>query len=322
MTALWYPDAKKEEMTNADRFLGGPARGVLHTTEGSSYAGACQIYRLKSCAPHFTVEGRDVYQHIPINRAARALESLSGGVETNRWSAIQIEVVGRAANPNWPPETIESTRLLMAWIEAQTGIEPRAPRFIASSAAYGRNAPQRMAPDVWKQWNGWCGHQHVPENKHWDPGAAPMIALLTRERLTPENPRPQGAPMANSPFCALLVHPNGGYLEIGEDGGVFSWGEPPAPFFGSLGGTALNAAISDADWTPDHDGYWLVGEDGGVFNFGKAGFFGSISGQTLNKPIIGIKGTPSGQGYFLIAQDGGIFAFGDARYRGNAIWGG
>jgi hypothetical protein len=309
-------------MDHAGAFLDGPARGVLHTTEGSSYAGAQAAYRAEGCAPHFTVDGARVYQHIPINRAATALENPDGGVQTNRLPAIQIEVVGFAAKPNWSPETIESTRRLMSWIEEQTGIEPRAPGFIATNAAYGVTAPQRMKPNAWKQWNGWCGHQHVPETRHWDPGAAPISSLLVRDQLTPDNPKPQGAPMANAPFCALLVHPNGGYLEIGVDGGVFSWGDPPAPFFGSLGGTPLKAPVCGADWTPDHNGYWLVGEDGGVFNFGNAEFFGSIGGQSLNKPIVGLKSTSSGQGYFLIGEDGGIFAFGDALYKGNAVWSG
>lgn len=74
--------------------------------------------------------------------------------------------------------------------------------------------------------------------------------------------------MANAPFACILVHPNGGYLEIGEDGGIFAWGG--APFFGSLGAQQLNQPIVDAAWTPDHGGYYLIGRDGGIFAFGNA----------------------------------------------------
>lgn len=268
----WYPVATREELENAGPYVGGPFRGVLHTTEGTSYAGALASYKRNRSAPHFTVAGGRVWQHIPLIQAARAMQNLSGGVETNRWSAIQIEVVAYAANPVWLPETIEATRLLMAWCEKQVNIRPSAPRFLSNKDGFiaRLDAPQRMGKNAWKSWDGWCGHQHVPENTHWDPGACPITALLVREPLTTENPKPQGAPMAAAPFVAMLVHPNGGYLEIGADGGVFAWGDPPAPFFGSLGGVALNQPIVGAEWTPDFGGYYLIGKDGGIFAFGNA----------------------------------------------------
>lgn len=74
--------------------------------------------------------------------------------------------------------------------------------------------------------------------------------------------------MAAAPFACVLAHPNGGYLQIGEDGGVFAWGG--APFYGSLGGVTLNQPIVDAAWTPTYQGYYLLGRDGGVFSFGDA----------------------------------------------------
>jgi hypothetical protein len=264
----WYPTATKEALEDAGTFLGGPFRGVLHTTEGDSYGGALGAYRANRSAPHFTVAGSRVWQHVPINRAARSLQNAPGGVETNRWSAIQIEIVAHAANPVWLPETIEATRSLMAWLEQQTGIRPSSPRFIAYPASGGLRAAQRMGNQAWLRWDGWCGHQHVPENDHGDPGAAPITALLVRGALTVEAPKPIGAPMATAPFACILVHKDGGYLEIGEDGGVFAWGG--APFFGSLGGVALNGPIIDAAWTPDYGGYYLIGRDGGIFAFGNA----------------------------------------------------
>ena len=44
---------------------------------------------------------------------------------------------------------------------------------------------------------------------------------------------------------------------------------PPA-FYGSLGGSHLNAPIVGMAPTADGDGYWLVAADGGVFSFGDA----------------------------------------------------
>jgi hypothetical protein len=106
-----------------------------------------------------------------------------------------------------------------------------------------------------------------------------------------------------------------GYWEVGSDGGIFSFGT--AQFFGSMGGTPLNAPIVGIASTPDGGGYWLVAKDGGVFAFGDAHFHGSMGGTPLNAPIVGIASTPDGGGYWLVAKDGGVFAFGDAHFHGS-----
>ena len=94
-----------------------------------------------------------------------------------------------------------------------------------------------------------------------------------------------------------------------------------APFFGSAGGTPLNAPVIGIASTPDHGGYWLAATDGGVFGFGDAKFYGSVPGdlqpgQSLNAPVVGVASTPDGGGYWLVASDGGVFAFGDAHFHG------
>jgi len=67
-----------------------------------------------------------------------------------------------------------------------------------------------------------------------------------------------------------------GYWLVARDGGIFSFGD--APFYGSLGGTRLNAPVVDVDVAPDGAGYWLTAEDGGIFAFGSAPFHGSLGG--------------------------------------------
>jgi hypothetical protein len=105
----------------------------------------------------------------------------------------------------------------------------------------------------------------------------------------------------------------GGYWLGGSDGGVFSFGS--VGFFGSMGGTRLNAPIVGVASALDA-GYWLAASDGGVFSFG-LGFFGSTGGMMFNAPIVGIASTRDGGGYYLVASDGGVFAFGDATFRGS-----
>lgn len=176
--ATWYPGATIITGNNAGTFVAGyTKKGILHTTEGSTAAGAIQAYKNANSWPHFTVHFT-VYQHIAIDKAARALKNLSGGVETNRGGAIQIEVVGFASEAGaWPAGQVAALKKLMRWIEAETGIKPHGPVF-GSNAQYGLNNPLEFTNAYWKTFDGWCGHQHVPENKHWDPGAINIATLL------------------------------------------------------------------------------------------------------------------------------------------------
>lgn len=68
MGALWHPDAVRRIHPDAGAFTGGGRKLVWHTTETKAlpnYGGS---------APHFTLDpatGR-LWQHIPLNKAARA----------------------------------------------------------------------------------------------------------------------------------------------------------------------------------------------------------------------------------------------------------
>jgi hypothetical protein len=237
-----YPAADQSRPgNNAGAFLPGPMRGVLHTTEGAYPAGAFAAYKANNSWPHFTVDqvGR-VYQHLAIDRAARSMQNQSGGVETNRLGAIQIEVVGFAAQPNWPLAQVEAMFNLMRWIEAQTGIKPVSPVF-GDNKQYGLRNPLEFTPDQWNAFNGWCGHQHVPENSHWDPGAIAIANLLpTTEAPMPEAPPPvidiNSPPGVVAQGISALCNSEGictGYLILGTDGGVFGFG-PGARYFGRV----------------------------------------------------------------------------------------
>ena len=128
---------------------------------------------------------------------------------------------------------------------------------------------------------------------------------------------------------------------LGRDGGVFSFGD--ARFWGSMGGTRLNAPVISIAATRTGRGYWLLASDGGVFSFGDARFHGSTGNFRLNSPVISmataasgrgywlfygslpgiglcqapagmqIRPTRTGRGYFVLAVDGRIFPFGDAQ---------
>lgn len=159
--ATWHPDAKKDTYSHLGTFtMNVPPRIVWHTTEGTS------LPRYSGSAPHFTLNPRtgDLWQHIPINCGALTLKNQGGRVETNRARAIQIELIGFAKDtPNWPSSYYDEIADLARWIERNADV----PRKCTVDFVAGRKT---MSGSQWLNYTGHCGHQHVPENDHWDPG--------------------------------------------------------------------------------------------------------------------------------------------------------
>lgn len=94
--------------------LGGPFKIVHHTTEGSSAQGAFDALRDNRSDPHFTVDATTIWQHIATASAARALRNTADGAQTNRDSAVQIEIVGFAHRPK-TRAALENVRRLCRW---------------------------------------------------------------------------------------------------------------------------------------------------------------------------------------------------------------
>ncbi|HEX8401993.1 MAG TPA: N-acetylmuramoyl-L-alanine amidase [Allosphingosinicella sp.] len=149
--------------------LGGPFKIVHHTTEGFTAQGAFDAYTANRSDPHFTVDQTKVYQHIDTGVGARALRNAPGGVQTNRDSAVQIEVVGFAGSAK-KPQTLKNVARLCRWIEATHNVPrvwpsgpPKAPRNGGDPGGHNR------ASVNWDTKSGHFGHSQVPENTHWDP---------------------------------------------------------------------------------------------------------------------------------------------------------
>jgi hypothetical protein len=187
----WYPAASRTiNGTSAGPYSGGPFKGVLHTTEGSGSSGAIAAFKSSGSWPHFLVGPEGVvWQFIDTVSAARALRNLAGGVETNRDSAIQIEIVGFAGQPTaHPPAQLDALRKLMRWVEATHGVKPVGPgRPFADR--YGQTW-LRFDNATWDSFDAWCGHCHVSEQDHWDPGAIDIAALLPSPPVPPPQPAP------------------------------------------------------------------------------------------------------------------------------------
>lgn len=169
----WHPNAKRVIIPGSEGgdVLTGRPKIILHTTEGSSVAGAESAYRSRRSAPHFTLSPRTLHQHIPLNRSAYSLEHPSGTSETNRAGLVtQIELQGFAANVGkWSESHYRKIRDLCLWIHAQTGV----PLVQVSNGIHADfTHPVRIPASEFAQWSGVCGHVHVPNQPagHTDPG--------------------------------------------------------------------------------------------------------------------------------------------------------
>jgi len=133
----------------------------------------------------------------------------------------------------------------------------------------------------------WNGSSWVPFS---DQSTASGCLLATVTATTsPTLSQLTGTPVAVSSAPATssaTTSSPAGYWLAAADGGVFTFGD--AHFYGSMGGTKLNAPIVGMASTPDGNGYWLAAADGGVFTFGDAHFYGSMGGTKLNAPIVGM----------------------------------
>lgn len=248
---VWCPFAKQNRAPTKywGTYTGGPFKGVLHTTETASFTPHSTLYGgWHTSYPHFTIilvhfHDHDevwIYQHIPLDRAARALKNLSGGVQTNTDKAIQIEIVWFAGDAqNMPKILLDAIGKLMRWIEQETGIQRRAIDGFhfyppENNIQLGRE-PWRMSGAKWDGFDGWCGHQHVPENVHGDCGKIDIgyllnvgvpqeETLLYSEIVTipPPDPGAQNRQLATLKGKLLMFdHVDDVHLRT-QDGGVFT----------------------------------------------------------------------------------------------------
>lgn len=188
MITDWIPTAERLQITGCT----GPGitqfgewSVTLHTLEGS-IATALRLFQERPCyCPHLTIapKSRRVVQHIPLSWPAAALNNDTGGVETNRAREIQIEIEGFAAEAHlWPDDELAFIGGVLADVVA-CGVPinlDHHPRFVGTEAGFiaRKDAPQRMSPAAWYAFDGVCGHQHVPENDHWDPGRLDIDTVI------------------------------------------------------------------------------------------------------------------------------------------------
>lgn len=189
-TAYWYQDDH-----------GGTAMEVnvivWHSTEGTSlpsYGGGGSAPNF-TAKPDFAAKRLVWFQHFDFDVSSRALRNLAGGVQTNTLNACQVEIVGTCDptthakwtkagyqhlyTPELPDWAIRDLANFARWAYEQHGVPLSSGlEFKAYPGSYG-DSSVRMSGAQWQAFKGHCGHQHVPENDHGDPGNMPMPAILT-----------------------------------------------------------------------------------------------------------------------------------------------
>lgn len=197
MTIDWLPGVIRLDATQdgGPQDLSYPPRLVLHTTEGGgTVQQLAAFYHTSTFWPHFTadIDGRVLAQHIPLSRGGRAL-SHTTATQTNDANCIQVEIIGRAIDaPHWMASSVDWLGHALKPVLDALGIKRVAPPFVANGA--GLHAPQRMSETGWRWFNGVCGHEHVPENDHWDPGAMDIGRFLAATGAVPPAPVPHPPP--------------------------------------------------------------------------------------------------------------------------------
>lgn len=179
----------------------GGDKFVLHTTETGENAFDNLVEKWQtnpgSGRPHFLIapQANRVIQLLPLNVNAYTLQNKPGGVDTNRCGhVIQAEICGWAADPKTNEWYVVVADVIARTIHAGLQLNlDLAPRFWGQGerawlATYTSGI--RLPGDAWAAINTVLGHQHAPENDHWDPGYVDIRRLINLIDHRP--PAPEG----------------------------------------------------------------------------------------------------------------------------------
>lgn len=172
---------------------------VLHTTEGASWPGYSggAVAPNYTAMPNFKKRTLDWRAHFPDEKSSRALQNQAGGVETNTLNAVQVELVGTCDPkhktswpgvgkagvnylfwPDAPDWALEGLADFLRDMHERHGLQLKAPTFLPYPSSFG-SSKVRFSFTQWRGFAGICGHQHVPENSHGDPGSIDIKRVIS-----------------------------------------------------------------------------------------------------------------------------------------------
>lgn len=221
----WLPNTERVVLADAGAMLPGSKWSLLlHTDEiDTNVETTIRVLREKSAASHFVYDWRTdrLVQLVSLNRAAKSLKSGGNFGKTNSARVIQVEIVGRAADsPNWSALRNQRVGGMIARIHQYVPFRLDMPLgFFGNGAGWvvaSKSARQRMSWFDWYRFDAICGHQHAPNNDHWDPGAINVGQILAAARggVAPPPPNAPGA----QPVPQPRPQPAGPALRLGNKG--------------------------------------------------------------------------------------------------------
>lgn len=213
---------------------------VIHTTEGTSlpgYEGGATAPNI-TFVPDFKNKRLKAVQHYRVDISSRALVNKLGGVATNtnnvtqaefvgtcdpttskRWAAAGVEHIFWPQAPDW---ALRDMAEYVAWLYENHGVPLTVPaKWPAYPSSYGNGQGQRMSGEQWNKFRGMCGHMHVTENSHGDPGSLPIQKVLAyaREILGEDDDLPDtGTPKPpTTPKPAIPAFPGRKHFQAGAN---------------------------------------------------------------------------------------------------------
>ncbi len=192
-----------------------------------------------------------------------------------------------------------------------------------SSVKFGR-----ITSYVWNFGDGSTAETSSPATTHVYAGAGHFKVTLTEtdstgtsttQVFTGQTALRNGG--ASAMTSRLVTIPSHGYWEVGQDGGVFAFGN--AGFYGSLPKSASTVPARFIALIPtvSGKGYWLVDSHGEVFRFGDATDLGVTTSGSLPRSIAAAAANPQATGLWLGGPDGSLVTFGATTNAGSIFRG-
>lgn len=173
---LYPPAIHKLDGSGSGRWSGrGAWKLVIHTTESRGLPD----YQSGALAPHLTYwpARRTFTQHVRFSRPAESVLAHDDD------QILQLEIVAfsderlAARYPDAVPvsaltaDHLADVAGFVRWVQRSLPIRTRYPARLATSYAAANAAGFRFSVTEFLAYDGLLGHQHVPGNTHWDPGA-------------------------------------------------------------------------------------------------------------------------------------------------------
>ncbi len=157
-------------------FTGGGNKLLLHTTEGRSFSGAFVTLDKNRSWSHFLLsfEEKRKAQFIEIGQGAKSLSNnAADGYQTNKANVVQVEICGYSNEaPNWSTAKLDwlaqcFSEIRQAWNFPLNHLDFKVPA-------------TRLSDKAFVDYAGITGHQHCPDNDHWDPGALNVPYIVSK----------------------------------------------------------------------------------------------------------------------------------------------